>query len=376
MAHLVPTVHPAALLRGGKPISDIIISDLKVIGHNDNSKTAAYGIELRNVTRFAIERVFVQNSGTFAIMPRLSTDGRVSGCRVDTSKSIQDGIHPIDSDRLVIEGNVIYTDGDDCLAVTADHRDCADVVFANNVCRSAGGANAYGVKLSTKNGNTLSRVSITGNVITDCDRGIGLAVSGSSYVKHVLIDGNHILDPDEDGIEFEDDGLSDVTISNNYIYSSGAAGIRCYGQNNLVIRSNTIYQAGNFGIICYDNTNLQINDNLIFEAGAVTANREGIRIGEAGHPTTTFTCNGNVIEKASGHGIEILRSSDGTIRGNVVKNSQNGAGIRLAGDVTNPVADIVITGNRCFDDQQDADLRRIGRGYDRLLTCDWQRSAR
>lgn len=28
MAHLVPTVHPAALLRGGKPISDIIVADL------------------------------------------------------------------------------------------------------------------------------------------------------------------------------------------------------------------------------------------------------------------------------------------------------------------------------------------------------------
>ena len=91
---------------------------------------------------------------------------------------------------------------------------------------------------------------------------------------------------------------------------------------------------------------ISMNQTLVSEA-------RGIWIGETGEPSTDITIQGNEVNN-NGHGdyaLLILRSNNILVnQANTFKNAGR-AGVRIAGDSTNPCRYITVDGNNCIDDQ-------------------------
>lgn len=180
-------------------VSLVDVTACSVVG-GSISGSPGHGVFVNDSSWVSVERVEVTDvdQEAFGIFVNDDcTDVRVSGCHVhDTHR---DGIHVHRSERVVVEGNLVYRTGDDGIATNGDVGTDArpkDVVIANNVVFGAG---ARGIAVMGR-----SDVLVEGNLVESTYMaGIGVEVFFSvgvdpedfGPIDAITIRGNHLVDP-------------------------------------------------------------------------------------------------------------------------------------------------------------------------------------
>jgi hypothetical protein len=212
---------------------------------------------------------------------------------------------------------------------------------------------------------SLSRANVTADTLEVKNFAhIGIAVPASGCrITNCTVTGIDVATAETMGI-WHDAGRgptdSTITIDHNVIRDTGLNGIYCTGgkvtiRDNQLIGNHRITSTGggqiDLGNAFTTNTLGVISGNTIVDGGGVKTG--GLELGGG-----TFTVTGNTIRNHGSGGIGIGHNVIGaTVTGNVISdcgrnlddrnNPQNRSGIYVGYGATN----VVISGNRCFDDQ-------------------------
>ena len=322
----------------------------------------SHALGLYAVSNLTIDNVHVRRAIRYSIYSEGGTNVRVANCDVLTGQGAatvggvareqQDGIHLADVQDATIHHNRVVTAGlnnvgDDGIVVRSGTNatfSCRDVVISDN--RVSADQTAIKLVGASTSAQDVRGVTITGNVSFD---GYGGFVNLDAYAgytgkfRNVVVAGNegyNFLGPDTHLLWISSGGVAEnfdtVTFANNII--DGVA------------------QRGAFAIGGVWGKNLAITGNQLRNARV----DRGIMVGDTGKPVVGFVISDNIVDMTlsvtdNNVGIAVRRSSRGAVTGNTVTGTKANAltdtspGINLAGDATNFVTDVTVTGNGVYD---------------------------
>jgi len=322
----------------------------------------SHAIGLYGATDVTIDNVAVRRALRYSVFIEDGDDVRVTNCDILTgqgtaagSREQQDGIHLADAQRFLIADNLIITAGpnnvgDDGIVVrssTAATRPCRDgVISGNRVSADQSAIKLIGGPTSAQDIHTIT---VTGNAVWDT---WGALVALDAYpgtpgysgkFRDIVISGNtgrNFLGSDTPPLWIGNSGVGEnfdtVTFANNVI--DGVAQRSTYGIG------------GSWG------RNLTVTGNVIKDARI----DRGVRIGDTGKPVVGFVVANNTVDMTASildnnSGISVRCSQKGVVDGNIVTGTKadgtrdTSPAIALSGDVTNPVTDVVVSGNVVYD---------------------------
>ncbi len=293
------------------------VKNLTVDGNkaNNNDATTGFGINFDTVTNSFVSNCYVHDCDAAGI--RFVDSSAIWITDNYTKDNDGSGIEASSNNYAIITNNNSDTDGVNAgsysVSCTGDF-----IVLSKNTIKDADigsihfGHVGFPVTHSICIGNTLDTTSGSG------ETNAALLVNEATYC---VIGNNTIKDGGSRGILVFTVGKN-LVIENNNIYNCAKGGIRStvsFTKNIAIIGNiiDTITAAGEDGIVLANCDGFVINDNIV-----VAAKKSAIRVGSD--------------------------STNGSISGNIAKNSQTSGGIVLF-DTGN--SGIVIEGNICYDDQ-------------------------
>jgi hypothetical protein len=226
----------------------------------------------------------------------------------------------------------------------------SDGIVLHGVQQTVVGNHVYGTTTS----NTISAVGVTGAQILDNTAvhsgSTGIALennAGSGPGTGVVISGNVIVSPAVNGIDTSSTGsaeaMDNVTISNNYIYSSPAAGILLAGRiMGATISDNVVLKSTTAGIDVSVNSGASAIQHITIVGNTVTnAGTFGIVVA---NPASHVTIQDNVLNAIVAEGIMLEGVSYCSVMGNSVTMTSTSTGAAVETN-TNPVTGCTIAGN-------------------------------
>lgn len=331
-------------LTGGN--SNIVIRDLAIDGNKANQTTAGYGIYLKNVTNSLVSNVYVHDCYFDGIRFDTSAVGTTCSSVIENCYAKSNGTKGISVrylDYFLITGCISESNGDqgfwsssarfvalvNCIALNNTEHGIMpsyssyDWVIAN--CVSYG--NTHGISLAS-----AGRMSVM-NCYCEAN-GHGITI----LVPDVTVTGCIINANTSNGINVDptSNDIYNVVISDNIIKNNGSGGT--FRGIYLFHDSTSTYAL----------TNVIIKGNQIYDDQATPTQNDGIFCGE--YLNKGVQIIGNYVAGHAGYGIRCF-TPESVIANNVIKNNDRGAagvgGLLIEDNVT----DIVVTGNRIYDDQ-------------------------
>jgi hypothetical protein len=214
--------------------------------------------------------------------------------------------------------------------------------FSNNIQISSGRPNyttaGYMIGLwQGANGNTIRNVKIKNNIIfgdTSQTRVNAIWINqnqASGTITDVEISGNFI------------NCLSGQTITQTAIVIS----YNTLTDAKIVIKDNRIYNGLWQGMNISNVKNLVVEDNYVYNCGSDDYPSQGIYISNC----ASVVVKSNFVDNSRWNNIEIYQSQNVSVMGNIAKNSRARYGICVCGSATAHAANVIISGNSCFDDK-------------------------
>lgn len=313
---------------GSTPKSNILFEALSIDLPN---VTNAVGISMSNsASRILVENCYFTGLKAGAVRPN-GTDIEIAGCRFYGGSVGGYGILTPDTvamSGLVIVDNIMDGNGGggDAIEINQPTYGASDVTISNNIIHG------------WTSGSSVA--------------GIGIGVAN---VDSVVISGNRIRDCYLDGIHVED-VCGSVTISHNSVRDSQGYGI-------------TVQGVTSDAHVCED---LSIVGNTV--RSVCTARHDaGILVGGTYVSGDGLSIVGNQVSdvgrsSVNMYGLAVSKSKNGSVIGNVVRNTN---GSTTFGIYLDALSDIAVIGNRSFDDQgsptQDYGIKVNGAMTDVLL---------
>lgn len=305
-------------LKTGSPSNSIALyvtgTDVTVrgVGFDLNAQAAAFGVEIRSNAHRAT----------------------VAGCRVINGTASGSIAIRVDSaNDVLIDGN--HTVGCVWGVITANTTSPTRLVITGNAFDGTGVTGGDGVEINTPSG-AASDVTVDGNVVSNyassaSTNGLGIAFA---HVTRGAIANNMVTNCGLDGIHVED-GSTDITITGNVVSGCGRSGIAVNSANaarltrGIVIDANVVdgclTASGSAGI-GIEGTEAQydcvVSDNIVRACGRASA-----------------TCYGIYLNTAS---------YNHRVTNNIVSNT---TGATTAGIRVDASTNVLLQGNRCYDDQ-------------------------
>jgi parallel beta-helix repeat protein len=267
-----------------------------------------------------------------------SARAAISGCTFKNfdggsgSTCVQLSNNPTDTR---ITGNAFY---DFVYGVlTSSNSNLSGLVIANNTF-DGNNTNGDAIEINTPSG-AATRVTITGNLVKNMassgsSNGIGIALA---HVTESVIANNIVRSCGLDGIHVED-ASENVTVSANVVTDCGRSGIAVNSSNTQATRyTRGVVVTGNTVARCLTTSGtggIAVEGNLSHYQCAVIANR----VTDCGRVGGAFC-----------FGIDLQFGATGDrVAYNMVSNTigVSTAGIRIAGSTN-----VLVQGNRCYDDQ-------------------------
>jgi hypothetical protein len=347
--------------------TDVMIANLKITGvESTTNGNAIYFSGCRDCVVDHIEVTGVSGAGVLATAGSVRI--RVSNSRFDAfTGTIQDsaGISfYLNANNCIAENNICTNatwHGIRCQLDSLNH------IIKNNYVE---GALAYGILAGYENVDAISQGVVDGNIIKDIEgsvlisgdrrAGAGIysqSVYGLKIVNNTLARCNkqtvtEVLVPAAIGVSGR------VTVSNNFIYDTSWYGIGIFSEDEASIVSNNIIKnSAKTAIYLKNGLNGIVDGNFISFAtpqrGILAVHQTGVyRFVNISNNTVVngsdaiaiingahFTIANNVVDDATGRGIDIQNSPDGAVIGNMVKNT-TGDAFRVATG-----SNIQVTGN-------------------------------
>lgn len=256
---------------------------------------------------------------------------------------------------------------------------------ATTIQATAGVATAVllGASGDTVTDVTLRWLTIDGNRTVFSTNVSGIQITTGA---RILIDGVRIEDTRNVGIALS--ATPDVTIRDCYLFQCGKGGTvahgisatagsdRCHIIGNTIIKNGELGDTG-FGIRLDDCDDCKIERNYVEQAIAASTASDDVSLEPIGWTSTSLrtkcvdntairggdngiSCSGpeavisgNTVVESCHTGIAIAATAvNSTVTGNIVKNSSQHASIAHAAiSISSGGTDIVVSGNRCYDDQ-------------------------
>lgn len=262
-------------------------------------------------------------------------------------------------DALIIDGNkannTLFTVADAITAVGAGTvvRNCkinnppdSGIMFSD--CTGGAcvdnyvyGATDCGIYCNGSPGSVPQHSIVSGNRIDSCSV-TGIAIKRS--LNNILVDSNSIRYC-ANGISHEDFGTglgghpSNVTITNNAIYSATSQAMVLNRLTNSVVANNAIRNASSYVISVSGGVNSTITGNMINGSGSETSSNSAIHVfnridpGDSSYTTPkNLVIANNSVNNYLGNGLYVQTGSSLTISGNSLIVS--GEGLRLDADVS------------------------------------------
>ena len=307
-------------------------------------------IEVQNINGFTMYQVKVINPPAFCCSIRFSTNILVDSCVARASGAFHDGFKLAGCSYGVVQNND-FAAGDDATSATGEQLEGHHITIQNNRLTSDF---AHGVYIGPESGadaRNVYDITVIGNTIYNTsDAGISVyGANANVLLTNITIQNNTIINP----------GMR-TTNPNGPAYGIHVCGystkhstyITVHG-NNIEYNSIPTSNPDVAGILFEFVDHSKILSNTISMNQTLVSEARGIWIGETGEPSTDITIQGNEVNN-NGHGdyaLLILRSNNILVnQANTFKNAGR-AGVRIAGDSTNPCRYITVDGNNCIDDQ-------------------------
>lgn len=304
---------------------DITIRDLTLDGNKagNSSNPEGHIIHFQKVTRPSVvdcelknarrEACWVQNGEQLRFTGNHTHDNTLSGVSLDQQH------------RSLIAYNVSENDGQvgtqNANSISVNGQ---GIIVHHNVVRG----NPYSAfQIGHLGTSESSHCVVSSNTIENC--GNAVRFSGA---YHCTFSGNVCRNLSADGV-LGLNGMEHCIVEGNVLENiTGGHGINMTvaGARNNIIRGNTI-------------------------KGVTATDRNGIALSNS----SGYLVEGNHVEGANRHGIRIVDMKHSTITGNVCKNNGS-VGIRIEATTSGGSQGLVITGNRCYDDQ---DVQTQDRGF-------------
>jgi len=190
----------------------------------------------------------------------------------------------------------------------------------------------------------MQDTSIIGNKVYNC-ASYGISIEGWGTTEDNMVKDNIVRGCLEGIVSYHATGGVDVykcSYSGNIVINSTDQGIHIQDNHGASIADNTVVGVTNFDGIRVEAKNGVTENNKIIN-NAVTGARHGINAAAG-----VTKVNDNLCYKNDQHGIDAKDNQ--TVVGNTCKNNGQGGG-GYAGIHVYDNVDLVISGNRCFDDQ-------------------------
>ena len=283
----------------------VTIRDLEIDGNKANQTGSSHGISAENSSNdLRIINVYVHDTYLDGIRLDSLVKAEIEGSRIEDigdasidADSFGVGINILDSEQVYIHGNFI------------------DDTFSN-------GIHSFG-----ETNNRTGKLRIQGNeimgVITDQKSGIHLW-----EVDQGVVSGNFIHDMDT-----ADSGVNAILVRGH----DGS------DTTNVTIADNDLINITGVGIECQDG-NTVITGNMCVQIGTAS-DANGIWVGNG---ADDVIITGNTLIGSPQRGIYNNGADNVIIKGNIIKNSGRSG---IFHEASNPISDIIISGNQIFDDQ-------------------------
>ena len=311
--------------------------------------TSETGIEINDVTSVVVRHLRVRGSGVLhgaglpACIRIIGTSNKILIEDVDIESAPYDGILIMDGEvgdtggpyRISVIGCRVTDSEDDGINIAAINSAAAitDVLLRNNWVwniNGTGGTGA-GIHLSVNHAdhnNVLSRITIEGNHIRDTsEAGIDIVGDASAgTIDHIAIIGNSVFDTALEGIQTSYTDYS--VIANNVVETCGRNGIGIWLSDKTLVKGNNIRDVNNglgayHGIFENGGTNCVIANNIVDDVAGDAAG-EGAGIKLAG---TSAICKGNNVLNTYGAPI-IITGTDNQVVDNIVDEISSDSGTR------------------------------------------------
>ncbi len=395
----------------GSSATDVVIRDLKINGNRANNSATYNGVRVDG-SRVRVINVHVTGANGYNLVAWTgSSDVHFISCVSEDARD--EGIEFMGCVRGSAVGNHVRNIGKNAILVWANVAQggtSSGITIADNVVSGAsaltsgfagikiddgatdvavtgnvvlaGGTSSPGIRVDSNSANVVSNITVTGNTV------VGSTAEGIlvGFASNVVVEGNAVRGCATAGIK-----LSGATCTNGQVVGNTSSGNTLYG-----IYADTVTGPHIVGNVVSGNTQQGMLINACTDA-TVTGNRVvsngGTTYGglDITNSTGGVVC-GNTIRGTGAHGISTQGSSGLTVSGNHVAYAR-AAGIALrdctniacAANVTRnngqggnttfyngivvwrvsaATANIVVIGNRCFDDQatktQGYGIRTIG----------------
>jgi len=287
-------------------VNNTEVSDLRVRGSNTNTHDLNRGVQVvGTASESMIRNVWTEQTGYDGIVALSDVGGTpshvtVMGCHVQSS--FDDGINFNDTDFFECVGNKV--------------RDLTD---GNGIHISMGGSN--GVHYGVVQGNIVTNVSGTGIDI------VGSAGAGRNTIS---ITGNMVFDCDADGIQVQN--AIGIVVQGNTIRTCGDNGINMFTCSYCTVAANVVYDVNNdlgvfYGIYLNVTNDSAITGNVINDVGGNASDEgAGIRLGNASRNTVS----NNRTDNTHSSGIWLSATADNnSINGNVCSNAGAGRDVGI-----------------------------------------------
>jgi hypothetical protein len=283
----------AAAMGCGSAVTDCVVEDLTIDGNKANqSSSSAVGVSASLCTRLTVRNVRVKDTYGRGVTLFQCTDSVVRACHFDSTGSAQ------------------TTNG---TGASIQFLACTRCSAVDNYVASA---NDCGIMLGNTGSNVGAKV-------------IGNTVRATYYIGIAGGTGN-----------------ADATFNDNKVIDCTGNGIDVGNVAGCAVNGNTVEGCGG-GIIGDGASNVVCCGNSVI-ATTSTGSRDGIHFVYSS-TIKDINLRGNNVSGSYRHGISLQNVVNGSVGGNVVKNSgtgEAGNGIHLI-DCT----DITLPGNRSYDDQ-------------------------
>ena len=202
------------------------------------------------------------------------------------------------------------------------------------------------VDMGAISAKTATRVKIADNIIL---ADTGNTSAGSIFVlgaddDEIMISGNIIESTGNIGIQANASGVSNLTITDNYVGASGSRGILV--TSRAIITNNTVHNADRSGIYLGDADFSIVSNNTSYNNEQDSSNRGGIELNSTDNCViTSNVCYDNQAVATQSYGIVTTnRSTNNTIKNNVFSGNVLGT-VSLSGrNITDPVPYMVNRG--------------------------------
>ncbi len=354
----------------------IRLSDFEIDG---NSMQGSVGVYFGSVTNFVIENLYIHDLGTMNTPPTTDTGYAGTGISIDAnngSGSYYGIVRYCHVERIAGGGNRgdgIYIGGNNVGSVNSHHitvTNCVVSTVGRHAYCVAGTATSQGQHITFRD-NYGEKTALAG---TDIELGTYIAIDNCHYsacgndqtyfdpeteygTGFGLMRGVSLANGESNidiiGCKFlscygaiSAGSTDNVRILNNQSLNSnspsGYGDFHLYagsGITNSIIKGNIIESPAQMGIRLSVSTNVIIRDNTILSAGNHGMEVDG---------STEIEISGNVIVGCAGTGIR--NTSDYVqIMGNRVKNNTRGIHNRTSSP--NSLLNLIVSDNRCWDDQ-------------------------